>query len=197
MPRNSYNIGLTYTQVINQNLQMLFTVEPTYQSGLLATKYQRVYFTDNSLQAETLPDHRLKLPLGVRANYFAGDRVIIRSFYRYYQDDWGLKAHTLDLELPVKVSSFFSVSPFYRYYTQNSVDYFAPYMMHSPGEQFFTSDYDLSKFHSQFFGMGIRLVPPKGVLGLQRWNSLELRYGHYNRSNNLTSNEVSLHIKLK
>lgn len=196
-PRNSYSMGLTFSQVLNKNLQVQLTVEPTYQSGLLATKYQRVYFTDNSVHTETLPDTRLKLPAGVRANYFIGDRYIIRSFYRYYHDDWGLKAHTLELELPVKVSSFFSLSPFYRYYTQNEADYFAPYKIHNPSDIFYTSDYDLSKFNSQFYGMGVRVVPPKGVLGLQRWNSFELRFGHYNRSNNLSSNEVSLHIKLK
>lgn len=196
-PRNSYNLGLTWSQVINQHLQVQFMIEPTYQSGLLATKYQRVYFTDNKVEAETLPGHRLKLPAGLRANYFFGDRFILRSFYRYYQDDWGLKAHTLELELPVKVSPFFSLSPFYRYYTQNEADYFAPYRVHKPTDIFYTSDYDLARFNSQFYGMGIRLVPPKGVLGLQRWNSFELRFGHYTRSNNLTSNEVSLHIKLK
>lgn len=196
-PRNSYSAGLTFSQVISKNLQLLLTVEPTYQSGLLATKYQRVYFTDNTVHTETLPDHRLKLPAGIRANYFIGDRYIIRSFYRYYQDDWGLKAHTLELELPVKVSSFFSLSPFYRYYTQNEADYFSPYKIHKPSDVFYTSDYDLSKFNSQFYGMGIRVVPPKGVLGLQRWNSFEVRFGHYSRSNHLTSSEVSFHIKLK
>ena len=196
-PRNSYNIGLTYSQVINPSLQVQLVIGPTYQSGLLATKYQRVYFKDNTVEAETLPSHRLKLPAGLRANYFIGDRFILRTFYRYYQDDWGLKAHTLELELPAKVSPFLSISPFYRYYTQNEADYFAPYKVHQASDIFYTSDYDLSKFNSQFYGMGIRVVPPKGVLGLQRIHSLELRGGHYSRSNNLTSNEISLHIKLK
>lgn len=195
--RNSYSAGLTYSQVINPSLQVQLMIEPTYQSGLLATKYQRVYFQDNTVEAETLPAHRLKLPAGLRANYFFGDRFILRTFYRYYQDDWGLKAHTLEIELPAKVSPFLSISPFYRYYTQNEADYFAPYKVHNASDIFYTSDYDLSKFNSQFYGMGIRVVPPKGVLGLQRWHSLELRAGHYSRSNNLSSNEVSLHIKLK
>lgn len=101
------------------------------------------------------------------------------------------------MELPAKVSPFLSVSPFYRYYTQNEADYFASYKVHHASDIFYTSDYDLSKFTSQFYGMGIRVVPPKGLLGLQRIHSLELRGGHYSRSNNLTSNEVSLHIKLK
>jgi len=196
-PRDSYSASLSYSQVISKRLQVMFLFDPAYQKGLLATKYQRVYFTDGSERAETLPDHRFKIPLGVRANYFLGDNLIIRSFYRYYQDDWGLKAHTIDLETAIKITPFVSLSPFYRFYSQNAVDYFAAYAQHDAAETYFTSDYDLSKFTSNFFGAGIRLAPPKGVLGIQNWSSLELRYGHYSRSNGLQSDALTLHLKFK
>jgi len=196
-PRNSYNGSFSISQIINQNFQVSIIAEPSYQSGLLATKYQRVFFIDGSELTETLPDTRMKIPIGIRANYFLGDRFIIRSFYRYYQDNWGLKAHNIDLELPLKITPFASLSPFYRLYSQNAVDYFAPYGQHNTSEKYFTSDYDLSKFTSQFFGAGIRLAPPKGILGVQRLNSIELRYGYYQRSNGLHANEISLHLKVK
>jgi hypothetical protein len=196
-PRNSYNGSFSLSQVINQNLQLLIIAEPSYQSGLLATKYQRVFFKDGTELTETLPGTRMKIPVGIRANYFLGDRFIIRSFYRYYHDDWGTRAHTIDMELPVKITPFFSLSPFYRFYSQNAVDYFAPYAQHNRSEKYFTSDYDLSKFTSHFFGTGFRLAPPKGVLGVQKLNSIEIRYGHYQRSNGLQSNEISLHLKWK
>jgi hypothetical protein len=164
---------------------------------LLATKYQRVYFTDGSLKAENLPDTRLKMPLGIRANYFLGGRVILRSFYRYYQDDWGLKAHTAELELPVKLSPMLSVSPFYRFYTQNGVDYFAQYGQHAATNTYYSSDYDLSKFTAHFYGTTLRIVPENGVFGMERFHSVELRYGHYVRSNGLNSNQITLHLQLK
>jgi hypothetical protein len=195
--RNSFSGSFALSQIVNKNFQVQLIAEPTYQTGLLATKYQRVYFTNGEVQSEVLPDNRFKIPLGIRANYFLGDRFIIRSFYRYYQDDWGLKAHTVDLEVPIKITAFFSFSPFYRYYTQEAIDYFAPYQQHSPGETYFTSDYDLSHFNSQFYGAGFRVVPEKGVFGLHNWNSLELRYGHYTRNDGLNANQVSLHLKFK
>lgn len=195
-PRNSFSASFSYSQVVNKRLQVMFLFDPAYQKGLLATKYQRVYFTDGSERAETLPGQRFKIPLGVRANYFLGDNLILRSFYRYYQDDWGLKAHTIELETAIKLTPFVSLSPFYRFYSQNAVDYFAPYAQHNSAESFYTSDYDLSKFTSNYFGAGIRLAPPKGVLGIQGWKSLEIRYGHYNRSNGLQSDALTLHIKI-
>jgi len=196
-PRNSYSASLSYMQVVNKQLQVMLLADPTYQSGLLATKYQRVYFTDGSVAAENLPDRRFKLPLGLRANYFMGDKIIVRSFYRYYQDDWGLKAHTIELELPVKITPFISISPFYRFYSQNGINYFAPFKQHLVADKFFTSDYDLSKFNSHFFGAGFRIAPTNGVFGLAHWNSLELRYGHYIRNTGLNANQLSLNIKLK
>ena len=196
-PRNSFSGSISFAQVVNKNLQLLLVAEPTYQKGLLATKYQRVYFTDGSEQAENLPGSRLKLPIGIRANYFLGDKFILRSFYRYYRDNWGLKAHTVELEMPVKLSPFFSVSPFYRFYSQNGVDYFAPYGQHTSNETYYTSDYDLSKFTSNYLGANFRLVPQNGILGMHQFHSIEIRYGHYLRSNGLNSNQISLHLQFK
>ncbi|MET3114315.1 hypothetical protein AAKU52_002049 [Pedobacter sp. CG_S7] len=196
-PRNSFSTSFSLSQVINQRLQAAVIVEPAYQHGLLATKYQRNYFTDGSMRAETLPNSRYKLPIALRLNYFPDDRFIVRAFYRYYMDNWGIRAHTAELEVPVKLSSFISVSPFYRYNKQTGTKYFAPYGQHNPEAAYFTSDYDLSTLNSDFYGIGIRLSPPKGVFGLQRLNMLELRYGHYSRSTKLTSNIISLNLKFK
>ncbi|MFC3560600.1 DUF3570 domain-containing protein [Pedobacter jamesrossensis] len=196
-PRNSFSASFSLSQVINQKFQASLILEPSYQHGLLATKYQRNYFTDGSLRSETLPDKRYKLPIGLRMNYFLNDQFIIRTFYRYYMDNWGIRAHTAELEIPVKINAFFSVSPFYRYNNQTGTKYFAPYGQHQSSDQYFTSDYDLSTLSSDFYGAGVKFSPPKGVFGWQRLNTLELRYGHYSRSTSLVSNIVSLNLKFK
>jgi len=195
--RNSYSGSLSYSQIINQRLQIMFIADLISQKGLLSLPFYRVYFNDNSVQKENLPDTRMKIPLGFRANYFIGDKVILRSFYRYYHDDWGLTAHTVEVEAPVKVTPFFSITPFYRYYKQTAVDYFAPYKTHISSNQYYTSNFDLSAFNSNFYGAGIRLTPPKGVFGIQQLNMLELRYGHYTRTNGLNSDIVSMNLKFK
>lgn len=196
-PRNTFSGLFALSQVVNQRLQLALMAEPTIQQGLLATKYQRVYFTNGAVAAENLPDSRIKIPIGARASYFMGDRVVLRGYYRYFQDNWGVKAHTLDLEAPVKITPFVSISPFYRYYQQTAARYFAPYRQHLPTQDYFTSDYDLSHLHSHYAGAGFRVAPPNGVLGLRHWSQAEIRYGHYVRSNGLTANQVSLHIQLK
>jgi hypothetical protein len=208
-PRNSFSAAFSVSQVFSTRLQALFIVEPSYQHGLLATDYQRVYFNSNfatgvgpfndvyNERIENLPGSRYKLPIGLRFNYFLDDHFIVRTFYRYYMDSWGIRAHTAEVEVPIKLTSFVSVSPVYRYNNQVGTRYFAPYGQHNVNETYYTSDYDLSTLTSNFVGLNLRLAPPNGVFGLQQFNTLELRAGHYMRSTGLNSNIITLAMKFK
>jgi hypothetical protein len=195
--RNTYSATFSYSQIVNARLQVLFLLDLAYQKGFLSLPFNRVYFSDNTGDIEKLPGARIKYPASVRLNYFAGDVLVIRGFYRYYRDDWGLKSNTTELEVAVKFTPFVSVSPFYRYYNQSSVDYFSGYGQHLRTDLFYTSDYDLAKFDSHFFGTGVKLVSPGGVFGISRFNAIEIRAGHYSRQTGLVSNIISLNAKFK
>lgn len=196
-PRNSYNLSFSLSQVINQRLQVMAMIEPSFQEGLLSTPFHRVYFTNGNETVEKLPGTRFKLPIGLRFSYFAGDQTVIRLFYRAYLDDWGMKAHTANVEVPFKLTPFFSLSPFYRFNVQSAVDYFKPYAKHDTKDAFYTSDYDISGFTSHFLGMGVRLATPRGILGITNFNALEIRYGYYSRSTGMVGHSISAHIKIK
>jgi hypothetical protein len=195
--RTTMAASLSWSQVINKNLQVIFLADLVNQQGFLSLPFYRVYFGDGSVHQEKLPDSRFKLPLGFRANYFLGDRLIIRTYYRYYKDDWGISSHTVNLEVPVKITPFFSVSPFYRFYSQTATKYFAAYQQHTAQDEYYTSNYDLSKFNSNFLGAGVRLAPPNGVFGIQRFNMIELRYGHYTKSIAMNANIITMNLKFK
>ena len=195
--RNTLAVSLSYSQIINKQLQVSVLTDVVQQQGFLSLPFYRVYFQDGSVHQEKLPDNRFKWPVGFRANYFAGDKLIIRTYYRYYTDSWGLRSNTAMIETPIKITPFFSVSPFYRYYNQTAVKYFAPYQGHTQANEYYTSNYDLSTFNSSFIGAGIRTAPPKGVLGIQHINMIELRYGHYTRNTSFSSNIISLNLQFK
>ncbi len=195
--RNTFSLSLTYSQIINPNLQMELLADFVKQDGYLSLPFHRVYFQDQSVHQENLPNQRLKLPLGIRANYFLGNSFILRSYYRYYTDNWGVKSHTINLETPIKLSPFLSISPFYRYYTQTAANYFAPYQQHFMTDSYYTSNYDLTKFSSNFFGAGVRYNLVNGFFGIQRIDMLEVRFGHYSKSVGMTSNTISLNIRIK
>ncbi|MFC2100616.1 DUF3570 domain-containing protein [Bacteroidota bacterium] len=203
--RNSFSLSLDYSQVINKRMQMKITSDIVYQTGLLSTPFHRVYFSDSyRVRTEELPDTRFKLPLGIRFNYFINSYVIARTYYRYYFDNWNISAHTFNIELPVKMNSFFSIYPFYRYYTQTKSSYFKPYMKHLSNAPYYTSDYDLSDFESQLIGLGFRYAPIDGVLryknplmGKRKITSMEIRYGHYTQTTKLIADEISMYLNFR
>lgn len=195
--RNTFNGSIGWNQVINKRLQLSVDAEIVSQQGYLSLPFHRVYFYDNAVQIEKLPSQRLKFPLGMRANYFAGDKFILRSWYRFYHDNWGINSNSFQLETVVKITPFFSITPFYRFYQQTGSTYFAAYREHTAADNYYSSNYALSAFNSNFFGAGIRLAPPKGVIRIIRLNSLELRYGHYQRTTDMNANIISLNLSFK
>jgi len=195
-PRNTYTGSLTYSQVINKSTQFSLLLDIVKQDGWLGLPFHRVFFNNGTEKIENLPHSRLKIPVGARFNYFIGDDIIVRTYYRFYTDDWGLVSHTASIELPYKFTPFFSISPFYRFYTQTATKYFAPLGMHTVTDTYFTSNYSSAAFNSNYFGLGLRSAPPGGFSN-SFLSALELRYGHYAQSTDLNSNVISLHFTLK
>ena len=104
--------------------------ELVYQQGYLGLPFHRVYFADNSVHVENLPSTRLKIPLGIRANYFIGDKFILRTWYRNYHDDWGINSNTVQVETVVKLTPFFSVTPFIDFTSKVPLIILHHYMAH-------------------------------------------------------------------
>ncbi len=197
-PRNTFAGSLSLTHVVNKNLQFAVIADGVAQNGYLSLPFYRVYFKgQDSAKIEHLPGTRYKLPLGIRLNYFLGDKIILRSYYRYYTDSWGITAHTASLEVPYKVSSFFSISPFYRFYIQTASPYFAPYGQHSTEDEYYTSNYDYSAFRSQYFGVNIKITPRNGVFNIPAFNTMEIRYGRYVQTTGLQANNIGVNLKFK
>jgi hypothetical protein len=194
--RNSFNLSLGYYRTINKRMALGIYPGVMYQTGLLSTPFHRVYFTDNSKRVENLPAERLKFPIGFQLNTFVGSRMIIRSSYRFYWDNFGIAAHTLNIEAPVKLNFVWTLTPFVRLYNQSQANYFNPYHEHETMQEFYTSDYDLSKFSSIKTGLGVRVTPlPKRES--YRFREFEIRYAYYKRSDGLTAHVITTYFDFK
>lgn len=209
--RESYHGSLLLSQILSPRFQASIIYDVTYQTGLLSTPFHRVYFDDGyplddpfkAVDIERLPDNRLKQAIGVRANAFPANFFILRSFFRYYYDSFGVNAVTAELELPIKFNRFVSVYPFYRYSNQTESNYFKAFGVHvwddiagRGVDEYYTSDYDLSTFYSHKYGLGARISPAFGIAKSKEipylnrslvFKSIDLRGGLYNRSDGLSS----------
>lgn len=205
--RNSYSLGLGISQILSKKAQGTLLLDLVRQEGLLSTPFQRVYFEDladsfiEDFQLaddiERLPDSRFKFALGGRLNYFLNAAIVLRSYYRYYQDDWGIQSHTASLEIPVKLSDSFTLYPLYRFYNQTSADYFAPYEGHLSTSLYYTSDYDLSRYQAHQFGFGIGYTDIFTKLKLWRFGlkNIDLRFNTYERDSGLSAYIITTGFK--
>ena len=221
--RNSYSASFSFSQILSKRAQISLFFDLLSQEGLLSTPYQRIYFADKANyyigdpqyiqnyetsrnrgvyrladDIERLPSTRFKVPIGARLNFYINETFKLRTYYRYYSDDWGITAHTANLEIPVKISEKYSILPMYRYYTQLQSNYFAPFEKHLSTEEFYSSDYDLSTFKSNQFGLGISyldIFTEAKILTLGLKN-IDFRYNYYKRSDGMHAGIVTLGIKL-
>ncbi|MEO8234540.1 MAG: DUF3570 domain-containing protein [Flavobacterium sp.] len=220
--RNSYSASVSFSQVLTKKTQFSLFFDILKQEGMLSTPYQRIYFADkanyyigiasyipiyetsNNIgvyqladDVERLPNSRFKLPVGFRWNYYINEKFTLRTYYRYYWDDWGINSQTASIEIPYKISDKFTIYPTYRYYVQNASKYFAPFEKHLSTEQYYTSDYDLSTFKSNQYGFGVNytdIFTTTQIFGLGIKN-IDFRFNHYNRNDGLSANIGSIAFK--
>ena len=220
--RNSYSASVGFSQVLTKKSQVSVFFDVLRQEGMLSTPYHRIYFADkdnyyigdpnaisnyespNNLSVyrladdiERLPKTRFKLPIGLRWNYFISEKVVVRTYYRYYSDDWDLKAHTASVELPIKLSDKFTLSPMYRYYTQTQSKYFAPFEKHLSTEEFYTSDYDLSTFDANQYGFGLTYTDIFTSAKIWKFGikNIDFRFNRYERTDGLKANIATIGFK--
>lgn len=206
--RQSYDLGINFSQLLSKRMQGVVSLDLVQQNGLLSTPFQRVYFGDVADRfiedfpladdIERLPDTRTKVAIGGRLHAYLNERFVVRTFYRYYTDDWGVNSHTANLEIPIKLGTLFTLRPAYRYYTQTAADYFAGFNAHQSSEQLYTSDYDLSPFNANQYSLGISytdILTQRHILG---WNlkSIDLNGSFYQRNNGFQATQVAVGIKV-
>ncbi|GAB4159111.1 MAG: DUF3570 domain-containing protein [Winogradskyella sp.] len=205
--RNSYSVGFGLSQILHKNVQGSLSVDLVKQDGLLSTPFQRVYFSDvadsfiEDFQLadaiEQLPDTRFKVAIGGRLNWYLNESFTVRSFYRYYFDDWGINSHTASIEVPFKLSDKFTLYPSYRFYNQTAADYFYPYETALSSYDFYTSDFDLSKYSSNQFGFGISYTDifTKAHVWKFGLKSVDLKYYKYDRNTTFGSSIITAGFK--
>ncbi|WP_371824284.1 DUF3570 domain-containing protein [Lutibacter sp. A64] len=205
--RNSYALGFGFSQILHKNLQGSIALDFVQQQGLLSTPFQRVYFSDvadsfiDNFQladaVERLPDSRFKVAAGGRLNWYLNEIFTVRTFYRYYFDDWGISSHTASIEVPVKITDKFTLYPSYRFYNQTVADYFRPYESALSTDEFYTADYDLSEYSANQIGFGVSYTDifAKTHIWKLGLKSIDLKFYQYDRDTSFSSSIITAGFK--
>ena len=189
--RQSFNLSMSFQQTINNRMVLAILPGISYQQGLLSTPYHRAYFLDGSERVENFPAKRWKFPLGLQLNSFIGDRYILRAYYRFYWDDFGILANTVSADLGIRILPQLIITPSARLYTQTAATFFRPYQKLDTSMAYYSSDYDLSAFNAfelalegnlAFFGSRIHRI---------EMSNISIRYSFYKRTDGLYAHMIS------
>ena len=190
--RNSYNFKIGFTQVINKRNIIGIYPEMSYQEGLLSTPFHRVYFDNNKLKVEKLPNQRRKGILAIKLNSFVGGRLILKNEINFYKDNFQISAIAIENSTTIKLDKPISISPFFRVYIQKGSPYFAPYKEHSIEDVYYTSDYDMSTFEAYKIGVNLRYAPQKFLNKRFLFEEMQIRYAFLYRTDGLKAHVVGI-----
>jgi opacity protein-like surface antigen len=162
--RRNYRLGVT--QVITRNMVLGLNYEAITDEGYLNNPYRSVRFADPgnptgfSFEPEVYPGTRTSNAIGLRSRFHLRGAGAIHGGYRFFTDTWGINAHNIDVGYtrPWKQAFLFDVG--YRYYTQNSADFYSDLFPYEQSQNFLARDKELSTFnsHTLRFGMSYDLV---------------------------------------
>jgi hypothetical protein len=138
--------GLSWIIDAQTVLQTVFSY--SLHDGYLTDPYKRAYFVSvANAVPESRPDGRQSWTLSARwRHYLPALTAAVHVDYRYFQDDWEIESHTLELGWQQRIGETWRVSPSLRWYSQSQAYFYAPYYADFRDDGFASSDYRLSPF---------------------------------------------------
>ena len=136
---------VSVTQILNQ-----FSI---IQTGVSSTRAGG-YLTDPYKLSDHRPAERNQFTWTTSwRRYFREQRSAFHANYRFYDDDFGVRSHTIDFALYKSFSRSITLVPNVRYYHQQAADFFTPATDFARTMEFNSSDYRLSKYDALSAGL--------------------------------------------
>ncbi len=169
---------LTTTTVANMNYGL------SVQEGELGNTWNSVPLASHVRGPELLPTQRGRHALVARIAQFLPWNGALRGYYRFYADDWGIVAHSIEGQLMQRLTPILYIGGLYRFHTQTGPYFFTT--LAPVDQRLRTADSDLAPLQSNTIGG--KIVGDVPVTGAARVLHFEVEYDRYFRSNELTMN---------
>jgi hypothetical protein len=185
--RNGTTGSVGLSQVLTPTTVASINYGLTVQEGTLGNTWNSVPLASGARGAELLPAERMRHALVGRMAQWLPWNGALRLYYRFYADDWGILAHSMEAQIMQRLSPELYVGGTYRFHTQRGATFFTP--LASQGATLRVADSDLAPLDSETVGGKIVMDFP--LVGEIRALHLELACERYVRTNDLQVNIVS------
>ncbi|TRX55803.1 DUF3570 domain-containing protein [Thalassomonas sp. M1454] len=160
--KNSLSLMLSTTQVINRNMLWQVSAGFIEKEGYLSDPYKLVDIVDpvDNSQRILINDQRPKdrfawLFTSSTRNYVESMQAAAHVDYRYYQDNWDLSSHTIELKWLQTIAKDWRLIPSFRYYTQTATDFYQTYYESDRPQKYYSNDYRLSSYGAITLGLKV------------------------------------------
>jgi len=155
--RTIWSLDLTGTQLLSPTDLIQFGYTHIQMNGMLNSIAGTVRVDTETTdlfgrQSEKMPSKRIRHALHSKWVHSLSQSSAFHLSYRYYQDDWDIKAHTLEWgpRFSFAQDQYF-LMPTLRYYDQTEADFFETSF--ASEKKHMTSDSDLEEFNSVRYGL--------------------------------------------
>jgi hypothetical protein len=156
LPRTSNGYSIGWTWVLGERDLIDVSASLMQLSGYLDDPY-KVVPIESPEAAITVPEHRpdsrARYALIAKYGHHTAGNGAIKTSYRFYTDDWGIRAHTVEIQYDQRLGDGWLVSPQIRLYTQSAATFYGSLFVQP--QQFMSADYRLSPFSSVLAGLTV------------------------------------------
>ncbi|HEX7374905.1 MAG TPA: DUF3570 domain-containing protein [Steroidobacteraceae bacterium] len=171
--RRNYRVGLS--QIITPTLMAGINYELITDEGFLNNPYRSVRYLDPtsakgySYEPERYPHTRTSNAIAINARYFLPYRAALHGEYRYYTDDWGIVANSIEVGYTHPWGKQWIFEAGLRWYDQSAADFYSDLYPRRNAQNFLARDKELSSFNSQMLTLGVTYeLPPLGWKAIER-----------------------------
>jgi hypothetical protein len=171
------NIGIGFTQIIDTTSLITFGVFAIDEDGYLSNPYMRVvrnYYSSPKITQENKPNSKMAYGATLEYSKSFTDTISAIGSYRFYDDDWDIRSHTLDMTLCYTFNKNFTTGLNFRGYMQSSAYFFSGKRDHFTNEEYASSDRRVSEFDSYHYAVS-------GTYKLQNNLSFNATLGYYDQ----------------
>lgn len=152
--RKSRELLAGVTQLLDRNALVQSNLAYTRHTGYLNDPYRKTvsFYRDGGFPpvvqvADTRPDSRAQWAWLTRyKRTFSQQKGLLTAEYRYFRDDWGVRAHTLFASWLQTMSAAWKLEAGLRYYSQAQADFYAAEITRRPVPRYVSSDQRLAAF---------------------------------------------------
>ena len=152
----------TYTggvsQILTKNFIAGVNLQVITDAGYLANPYRAIRYLDTSnakgysLASQVYPDTHTSAAVQVQGKYYLPYRAAVTASYRYYNDTWGVRGNTYELDYTHPIRNIWIFEGRLRYYKQSAATFYSDLFPFADSQNFTARDQNLAALDNTTIG---------------------------------------------